>query len=76
MSGSLATFAFWSNQAFKRNHQLGLQGIGSNVIACAAASMLTRRCGRLAFAKQGRSMIVGDMVKEIRTAFVELFPVD
>lgn len=52
------------------------QRYSPTIIAALAASMLTRRCARLAFAKNGRSTTTTNLITEIREAFSGLFPVD
>ncbi|CAN7994798.1 unnamed protein product [Ixodes hexagonus] len=79
LSGSLTTFAYWSHSAHdtpgdacqRENSQYG-----PAMIAALGASMLVRRCSRLAFQKMARSMLASDMLAEVRTAFSMLFPVD
>ncbi|KAI1287988.1 ATP-dependent (S)-NAD(P)H-hydrate dehydratase [Halotydeus destructor] len=75
-AGTLGTFSFWSQQAFANNSQLSKAAYGPTIVACLGASMLTRRCSKLAFAKHGRSTLLCNMLDEIRTAFKDLFPVD
>lgn len=78
LSGSMGTFAYWSQQAFKARNtgDLSLQTYGPNIVAALGACMLTRRCARLAFAKFSRSTTTTELISEIKNAFTGLFPVD
>ncbi|XP_027205051.2 NAD(P)HX dehydratase [Dermatophagoides pteronyssinus] len=80
LSGALGTFTHWSHKAFESNQISGSSSIYQNysptLLACLAASMLTRRCARLAFQKQARSTTTTDLIKEIKNAFTTLYPVD
>ena len=77
LAGSMGIFAFWSQEAFSRTSgDLSLQSYGPNIVAALGASMLTRRCAKLAFSKFGRSTTTTNLIDEIRTSFTTLFPVD
>lgn len=79
LSGSLAAFAFWSHSAHDTPgdaSQRQNSDYGPTMIAALGASLLVRRCGRLAFQKMARSTLASDMLAEVRTAFSMLFPVD
>jgi ATP-dependent NAD(P)H-hydrate dehydratase len=43
------------------------------ILAAAGASMVTRMTSRIAFQKEGRSVVTQDMLKEIGGAFAEVF---
>lgn len=79
LSGSMGAFTHWSHNAF-RSSQLSqspiYQKYSPTIIAALGASMLTRRCARLAFSKYGRSMTTTNLISEIREAFNSLYPVD
>jgi ATP-dependent NAD(P)H-hydrate dehydratase len=79
LSGSMGTFAHWSQNAFATktpSADLSLQTYGPNIVAALGACMLTRRCARLAFQKYARSTTTSDMIAEIKNAFSSLYPVD
>lgn len=85
LSGVISTFSYWGHKAFESND---LAKSNSNcypkicknytptILACLAASMLTRRCARLAFKKCSRSTTTSDMIQEIKNSFTSLYPVD
>jgi len=79
LGGSMGTFTTWSHNAL-RNSQLAqspvYQKYTPTIIAALGASMLTRRCARLAFAKNGRSTTTTNLISEIKEAFTSLYPVD
>ncbi|KAL5276876.1 CARKD family protein [Megaselia abdita] len=64
LSGCLATFYSWALEAKVSN---------PGPISCAAASLLTKTCNKLAFEKHGRSMLASDMIPEIHNVFVKFF---
>lgn len=68
LAGSIASFSIWTNESTST--------VSSNILACFAASMLTRRCNKLAFTTLGRSMLASDMINLISTSFRQLFPID
>ncbi|XP_054153391.1 ATP-dependent (S)-NAD(P)H-hydrate dehydratase-like [Oppia nitens] len=79
LAGSMGVFAYWSHKAFENNSSssdLNRQQLSPTIIAALAASMLTRRCARLAFAKWGRSTTTTDLIKEIKSSFTSLYPID
>lgn len=78
LSGSMGTFTFWSHSAFGSNQLTSsiYQQYTPTIIAALGASMLTRRCARLAFQLHGRSTITTNLISEIKNAFTTLFPVD
>lgn len=43
------------------------------ILAAVGASMVTRKTSRLAFEKEGRAVVTQDMLKEIGSAFAEVF---
>ena len=66
LSGTVALFASWTClRPDLKFHPC--------LIACLAASLLTRKCNQLAFQKFGRSMITSDMVEQIGASFAILF---
>lgn len=76
LSGAMGTFTHWSHSAFKSDQTSLAQNHSPTIIAALAASMLTRRCARLAFMKHGRSTLTSTLIKEIKEAFTTLYPVD
>lgn len=68
LAGSIAAFSIWTNES--------TLSVPCHILACFAASILTRRCNKLAFSSLGRSMMAGDMISLIGTSFRQLFPVD
>ncbi|XP_071949730.1 ATP-dependent (S)-NAD(P)H-hydrate dehydratase-like [Antedon mediterranea] len=75
LSGSMGTMTFWAHRYYSSTdvgddiHQLGRP----TMIAAYGASLLTRKCANLAFAKNQRSMTTTDMIGEIGYAFRCLF---
>src|SRR5262245_47996282 len=43
------------------------------LLAAIGGSMVTRTASRLAFTKQGRGLVTEDMLREVATAFAEVF---
>lgn len=76
LSGATGTFTHWSHSAFKSDQASLAQKHSATIIAALAASMLTRRCARLAFMKHGRSTLTSMLINEIKEAFTTLYPVD
>lgn len=76
MAGAAATFAFWAHQKSGKSNvnvaETGLK-LSSNVLACFAASALTRKCNKLAFELHGRHFLLSDMIAQIDRAFKEVF---
>ncbi|XP_002132285.3 ATP-dependent (S)-NAD(P)H-hydrate dehydratase [Drosophila pseudoobscura] len=60
LSGSLATFFYWSLQSNQPNPAY---------IAACASSYLVKRANSTAFKKFGRSLLASDMINEISTVF-------
>lgn len=71
LAGSIASFSIWTNESNNSN-----KTVPTNILASFAASMLTRRCNKLAFSSLGRSMMASDMIQCISTSFRQLFPID
>ncbi|OWA49934.1 ATP-dependent (S)-NAD(P)H-hydrate dehydratase [Hypsibius exemplaris] len=65
MSGAVGVFYSWALQMEKENANAVLKKFGPVCCAAYAASLLTRRCSRLAFEELGRSMLASDMLKKI-----------
>lgn len=80
LSGSMGTFTYWSHRAFKSSQlptsASSIHHYTATMVAALGASLLTRRCARLAFSKHGRSTTTSDLIREIRSAFTALYPVD
>ncbi|XP_055345836.1 ATP-dependent (S)-NAD(P)H-hydrate dehydratase-like [Paramacrobiotus metropolitanus] len=72
MTGALGTFLIWANQAKKDGKNQLIQALGPLCCAAYAASILTRRCSKLAFEDLGRSMIASDMLAKIPAVVKEL----
>lgn len=64
MAGALATFYHWALEDIKEDSPA--------IVACYAASVLTKYCNKLAYESFGRSCTASDMVGKIHHAF-ELF---
>ncbi|KAF7278036.1 NAD(P)HX dehydratase isoform X2 [Rhynchophorus ferrugineus] len=62
LGGAMSVFLTW---ALEKNVE--------PIVACYAASKLTRDCNYEAFKKHGRSMVVTDMIQEIHKVFDENF---
>ncbi|XP_033095727.1 ATP-dependent (S)-NAD(P)H-hydrate dehydratase-like [Anneissia japonica] len=75
LSGSMGTMTFWAHNFYKNKdlddnvYQFG----GPTMIAAYGASLITRTCAKLAFAKRHRSMTTTDMIAEIFDASKNLF---
>ncbi|KAI7698093.1 hypothetical protein SSS_09162 [Sarcoptes scabiei] len=78
LSGAIATFNHWFHKSFDSDtNAVSIQSkYTPTILACLAASMMTRRCSRLAFQKHLRSTTTSDMIKEIKNSFASLFPID
>ncbi|XP_022253892.1 ATP-dependent (S)-NAD(P)H-hydrate dehydratase-like [Limulus polyphemus] len=76
LSGSMGTMMHWAHMTYNRNESLKISDWGPNILAALGACMLTRRCSYLAFQKCARSMTTQDMIAEIHSAFISLFPID
>lgn len=72
MSGALGTFFYWATLAQKDNRSPLVQKVGPLCCAAYAASVLTRRCSKLAFEEFGRSMLASDMLSRIPRVIKEL----
>lgn len=70
LSGSLGTFSFWSHDYANRNSSFD---IGAPLLAALGACLLTKKCARLAFIVNGRSMTTSDMITQISLAFKSIF---
>lgn len=68
LSGAVAAFYAW---AVQRGEILG--DAKPDVLACRAASFLTRLCNERAFAQHGRGMLTSDMVEHVGTVFRDYF---
>ncbi|KAH8263579.1 hypothetical protein KR044_010862 [Drosophila immigrans] len=64
LSGSLATFFFWSLQSNQPN---------AAYLAACASSYFLKKLNLAAFQKHGRSMVASDMINEISCVFKEEF---
>lgn len=71
LAGSISAFSCWTHSSNKLP-----KSVPSTTLACFAASMLTRRCNKLAFSTCGRGMLASDMIKQINSSFKQLFPID
>lgn len=84
LAGAIATFSYWSHKAFKSNELVKSnsnclkisQNYTPTILACLAASMLTRRCARFAFKKYSRSTTTSNIIQEIKNSFTSLYPID
>lgn len=76
LAGLTATFAHWSYTATGNRDGSSTPRYSPAIIAALGGSMLARRCSRQAFKRYSRSMLTTDVLKEIRTSFTALFPVD
>ncbi|XP_050080779.1 ATP-dependent (S)-NAD(P)H-hydrate dehydratase [Anopheles maculipalpis] len=65
LAGSLATFYYWALES--------KQEISPAMVACFAASTLTKTCNKYAFKLKGRSMTCSDMIDQIHPVFDDLF---
>jgi ATP-dependent NAD(P)H-hydrate dehydratase len=65
LAGSLATFYCWALQVE--------QEINPAIVACFAASYLTKNCNSYAFVLKGRSMVCSDMIEQIHSVFEDVF---
>ncbi|CAK8683367.1 ATP-dependent (S)-NAD(P)H-hydrate dehydratase-like [Clavelina lepadiformis] len=65
LSGAAGVFTYWS-------HQRHDSTIAPTLVAGYAASILTKRCGHLAFKKYGRSTTTTDLINEINPTFNSL----
>ncbi|XP_053690096.1 ATP-dependent (S)-NAD(P)H-hydrate dehydratase [Sabethes cyaneus] len=65
LAGSLATFYYWALES--------RQEISPAVVACFAASFLTKHCNSYAFETKGRSMTCSDMIEQINRVFEDNF---
>jgi len=74
LSGSMGTFAYWSDEAseFPVRHPL-LDEFSATMCAAYAACQLTKECNRLAFRKLHRSMTTSDMLEQIPVALSNVF---
>ncbi|XP_064489561.1 ATP-dependent (S)-NAD(P)H-hydrate dehydratase-like [Ornithodoros turicata] len=75
LAGMVGTFSHWSHTA-RGGDDLPLRSHSPTLIAALGGAMLVRRCARQAFRKCSRSMLTTDILREIRTSFAALFPVD
>lgn len=74
LSGSLATFAYWSQVASKENvKDAVLAAHGPSVCAGYAACLLTRHCAEKSFEEFGRSTTTTDLISHIHKSFDALF---
>ena len=65
LAGALSTFYFWCLES--------KQEPTPAVVACFAASFLTKNCNKYAFKIKGRSMTATDMVEQIHRVFDDIF---
>ena len=71
LAGNLATLLSWAKA---REAELPTEAAPAPVVAAATACMLTRRCSKLAFAKQRRAMTAPDLIDSIGEVFEEFSP--
>lgn len=76
LAGMVGTFSHWSHTASGTDYPQSSSKHSPTLIAALGGAMLTRRCARQAFRKCSRSMLTTDILKEVRTSFAALFPVD
>ncbi|XP_055532119.1 ATP-dependent (S)-NAD(P)H-hydrate dehydratase [Wyeomyia smithii] len=67
LAGALATFYYWALESRQEMNP------NPAVIACFAASFLTKNCNSYAFETKGRSMTCGDMIEQIHQVFEKFF---
>ncbi|XP_064405480.1 ATP-dependent (S)-NAD(P)H-hydrate dehydratase-like [Halichondria panicea] len=67
LSGLTALLYFWARQA--QDRLSSDTSLPPSMVACFGASFLIKKCAEQAFNKHHRSMLAGDMVTEIPTAF-------
>lgn len=68
LSGSLATFAYWSQLASNSKFDSSQSLMCASYIAC----WLTRKCNNASFSKHGRSTTTTDMLQEIENAVKDM----
>ncbi|KAM8976743.1 ATP-dependent (S)-NAD(P)H-hydrate dehydratase [Pelodytes ibericus] len=69
LAGSLGVLVHWAFLAGPEK----MNGQNPFLVAAFGACSLTRQCNHQAFKKYGRSMMTGDMIAEVGTAFNKLF---
>jgi len=74
LAGTLGVFMHWAHQAAADSGGAETGGFSPNLIACVAASTITRRCANIAFAEQGRSVTTPDIIARMGFAMDEFFP--
>ena len=72
LSGATSTFLAWA-QSTKELGNLAIDEDRVPLLAAYGASMVTRRCSREAFKKQGRAMLAHDLIEEIGRAYTHYF---
>lgn len=65
LSGALATFYHWASECRSEAKPA--------IVACYAASLLSKNCNKRAFEKLGRSMTCTDMIEQIHPVFNDIF---
>ncbi|KXJ69760.1 ATP-dependent (S)-NAD(P)H-hydrate dehydratase [Aedes albopictus] len=65
LAGALATFYYWARESKTE--------VSPTIVACFAASYLTKTCNSYAFRLKGRSMTTGDMIDQIHNVFDDIF---
>lgn len=69
LAGMAGLFSFWASEKEERlNSEFGLP---ATIVAAYGACFLTKKCAEAAFAKCRRSMVAGDLVDAIASAFYE-----
>ncbi|XP_033220781.1 ATP-dependent (S)-NAD(P)H-hydrate dehydratase [Belonocnema kinseyi] len=68
LAGSLAVFWWWALSA-----GLSETALSPQIVACYAASRLTRECNAAGFKVKQRSMLTSDMIEQIEPVFAKLF---
>ena len=71
LAGSIGVHLAWAHQA-----ATGGEEAADQAMACHAASVLTRRASREAYARQKRAMVAPDLLDEIGPSFEAICPVD
>lgn len=65
LAGALATFYYWARESKTE--------VSPNIVACFAASYLTRACNSYAYRLKGRSATCSDMIDQIHNVFEDMF---
>ncbi|KHJ41476.1 YjeF domain protein [Trichuris suis] len=73
LTGAMATFLHWTHDRLSNKPMATDNPYSATLLSAFAACCLTRECNRLAFQKLTRSTTTSDMIREIQTAFSNLF---